>query len=134
MIDLSLNLAGDYSDSGVSVVNGDFNIRNGKFYLVDKDDIAYQVGQRLHVRLLMRRGEVFFNTQAGFPYVDISKFKRQSGIFDTYMKSYIIATDGVKQLTSYQSANNAGTRVEDVRFGVLVADNQVVNIVQEIDV
>lgn len=138
MIDLELNLGGDYTDGtgedAIMVAKGDFSIRNGKFSLVPADDLGRQVGQRLHVRLGLRRGEVFFNTAAGFPYTDLSKFKRQTGLFDTYMKAYIIATDGVDQLIGYRSENDGETRSQNVTFDVIVASSRVITITQELDV
>lgn len=133
-IDLQLNLAGDYADSDVAVEHGDFALFNGKFRLVAEDDFPRQVGQRLHVRLLLHRGEVFFNTSAGFPYTDISKFKSASGIFDTYMKSYLVATDGVDKLQSYSSNLDKRKRIQGVKFGVLLANGEALNTTQEIEV
>lgn len=137
-IDLQINLGGGYTDGtgddAIYIEHGDFIIKNGKFALVPEDDLPKQVGQRLHVRLLLRRGEVFFNTSAGFPYLDISKFKNSKDIFDTNMKSYIIATDGVAKLQSYQSNIESATRVNEVRFAVTVKDNTTLNITQELDV
>lgn len=133
-IDLQLNLAGDYADSDIAVEHGDFAILNGKFKLVAEDDLPRQVGQRLHVRLLLHRGEVFFNTAAGFPYTDISKFKRASGIFDTYMKAYLVATDGVDKMQTYSSSLSKRGRVQSVKFGVLLANGESLNTTQEIEV
>lgn len=157
-IDLQLNLGGDYNDSsGIAVEKGDFLLRNGKFSLVADDNLGYQVGQRLHVRLNLYRGEVFFNTSAGFPYLDISKFKKSTGIFDSYMKTYIVQTDGVSKLSGYSSGDNAATdepildqngkqigtkdslyyrrlRMHPVRFDVLINDGQTLNISQELEV
>lgn len=133
-LDLQLNLGGDYMDSDIAVEHGDFAIRNGKFLMVGEQDLSRQVGQRLHVRLLLHRGEVFFNTSAGFPYTDIGKFKQSSGIFDTYMKSYLINTDGVDKLQSYASSLNAGTRIQSVDFEVLISDGSAVTQTQEIEV
>lgn len=140
-IDLQLNLGGEYAyvqEDVVSpkhtVAHGDFAIINGKFQLVPDDDLARQVGQRLHVRLNLYRGEVFFNTAAGFPYLDMSKFKRGSAIFDTNMKSYIIATDGVNNLQRYSSALDRANRVENVSFDVGIGSGQTVNINQEFNV
>ncbi|AZV02134.1 hypothetical protein [Pectobacterium phage Wc4-1] len=138
MRDLSLNLAGDYIDGTeddiIHVEHGDFAIRGGKFSLIPDDDVATQLGQRLHVRLLLRRGEVFFNTSAGFPYVDISKFKRNSDIFNTYMKSYILETNGVLHLESFSSSLDNSTRVENVNFSVTTQEGNSVTISQELTV
>lgn len=131
-IDLQLNLGGDYVDSDIAVEHGDFAIRGGKFLLVPEDDLSRQVGQRLHIRLLLHYGEVFFNTSAGFPYLSVTKFKRTSGIFDMYMKSYIVATDGVDKLQSYGSSLTKKTRVEEVRFEVLLANGERYTAEQEI--
>ncbi len=137
-IDLQLNLGGGYTDGtgedAIYIEKGDFLIKNGKFLLVPEDDIPKQVGQRLHVRLMLRRGEVFFNSNAGFPYVDISEFKNSKNIFDTNMKSYILATDGVNKLQSYQSQIARESRVNEVRFAVTVKDDTTVSITQELDV
>lgn len=134
-IDLQVNIGGGYNDvDNIHVENGDFALRGGKFHLVPEDDLAMQVGQRLHVRLLLRRGEVFFNTNAGFPYTDVSKFKRSTGIFDTYMKSYIIATDGVTKMQRYAPVLDHATRMETVNFDVTVTDGQTINISQEVDI
>lgn len=138
MIDFQINLGGDYvdghGDDAIVVEHGDFVLRDGKFLLVPEDDIAQQVGQRLHVRLLLRRGEVFFNTLAGFPYADIGKFKRSSGIFDSYMKSYILATDGVYKLKSYGSSMDSRERKQSVRFEVTTKSDETIEISKELDV
>lgn len=133
-IDMRLNLGGDYMDSDVAVEHGDFQILGGKLMMIAEDDLPRQVGQRLHVKLLLRRGEVFFNTSAGFPYADLGKFKRGSGIFDMYMKSYIVATDGVDKLQSYASDLDNRTRVQSVRFGVLLANGESMDTTQELEV
>lgn len=134
-IDLKINLAGDYTDvDDISVAHGDFQIRGGKFQMVAEDDLPTQVGQRLHIRLLLHRGEVFFNTNAGFPYTDISKFKRSTGIFDTYMKAYLVATDGVTKLDRYISDLDGQNRVQNVRFDSLITDGQTITTNQEFDV
>ena len=133
-LDLQLNLGGGYSDSDIYVEHGDFAIRNGKFNLVAEEDVGRQVGQRLHVRLLLHRGEVFFNTAAGFPYTEISKFKQSTGIFDSYMKSYIMNTDGVTKLQSYSANLDNGNRVNSVRFAVTVTNGQTIETQQEFNV
>ena len=133
-IDLKINLGGDYVDSDIAVEHGDFEIRGGKLLMVAGDDLARQVGQRLHIRGLLHRGEVFFNTAAGFPYAAISKFKQSSGIFDMYMKSYLISTDGVDKMESYSSQLDKETRVQRVRFEVLLANGERYTNSQEIEV
>lgn len=133
-IDIRLNLGGDYMDSDIAVEHGDIAILGGKFQMIPEDDLPRQVGQRLHIRTLLRRGEVFFNTSAGFPYADLGKFKRGSGLFDMYMKSYIVATDGVDKMQSYSSNLDGRTRVQSVRFGVLLANGSALNTTQELDV
>ena len=133
-IDLQLNLGGDYMDSDVAVEHGDFAILGGKFRMIPEDDLPRQVGQRLHVRLLLRRGEVFFNNVAGFPYADLGKFKRGSGLFDMYMKSYIVATDGVDKMQNFSSTLDNRTRTQSVRFGVLLGNGATFNSTQEFEV
>ncbi|XAO54244.1 baseplate wedge subunit [Yersinia phage vB_YenM_P778] len=137
-LDLELNLGAAYSEdlgnSKVWVDYGDFKIPKGKFKVIPKDDTGLQVGQRLHVRLLLRRGEVFFDTLAGFPYVQLSKFKRTSEVFDTYMKSYIVDTAGVSNLQRYSSVLDKYERNLHISFDVTTQSGDLVSYTQELPV
>lgn len=136
-LDLEVNLGADYLDgekNKVLIEHGDFVIKDGKFKMVPEKDLGRQVGQRLHVRLLLRKGEVFFNTNAGFPYLQLSKFKEKTNIFDSYMKRYISDTVGVTQLSRYNAEMSRGARKVSVDFEVLTSANTLVDTVKEINV
>lgn len=137
-LDLELNLGADYIDGignrRITIEHGDFQIRKGKFKIIPTDDTGRQVGQRLHVRLLLRKGEVFFDTAAGFPYLQLSKFKEGTPIFDSFMQRYISDTTGVDRITSYHTEMSVGRRRINTDFSVVTASGDALQTVKEIEI
>lgn len=119
--DFKLNLGAGYmrklGSDVIYIDHGDLDIdANGNIKIIPEDDIVTQVAQKIHIRCYLKRGELFFNLDAGFPYIQISKYKNSKSIFDNYMEEYLLETEGVASMTSYSSTLDNFTRQISVQF------------------
>uniref|UniRef100_A0AAU8GKF5 DUF2634 domain-containing protein n=1 Tax=Salmonella phage PMBT37 TaxID=3153515 RepID=A0AAU8GKF5_9CAUD len=119
--DFKLNLGAGYmrklGNDVIYIDHGDLDIdANGNINIIPEDDIVTQVAQKIHIRCYLKRGELFFNLDAGFPYIQISKYKNSKSIFDNYMEEYLLETEGVASMTSYSSTLDNFTRQISVQF------------------
>ncbi len=119
--DFKLNLGAGYmrklGNDVIYIDHGDLDIdANGNIKIIPEDDIVTQVAQKIHIRCYLKRGELFFNLDAGFPYIQISKYKNSKTIFDNYMEEYLLETEGVASMTSYSSTLDNFTRQISVQF------------------
>ncbi|AEJ81294.1 putative baseplate wedge subunit [Erwinia phage Rouille] len=119
--DFKLNLGAGYmrklGNDVIYIAHGDLDIdASGNIKIIPEDDNVTQVAQKIHIRCYLKRGELFFNLDAGFPYIQISKYKNAKSIFDNYMEEYLLETEGVASLTSYNSTLDNFTRQISVQF------------------
>lgn len=119
--DFKLNLGAGYmrklGNDVIYIDHGDLDIdANGNIKIIPEDDIVTQVAQKIHIRCYLKRGELFFNLDAGFPYIQVSKYKNSKAIFDNYMEEYLLETEGVASMTSYSSTLDNFTRQISVQF------------------
>ncbi|CCA66284.1 putative baseplate wedge protein [Erwinia phage FIfi106] len=119
--DFKLNLGAGYmrklGNDVIYIAHGDLDIdASGNIKIIPEDDNVTQVAQKIHIRCYLKRGELFFNLDAGFPYIQISKYKNAKTIFDNYMEEYLLETEGVASLTSYNSTLDNFTRQISVQF------------------
>lgn len=119
--DFKLNLGAGYmrklGNDVIYIAHGDLDIdASGNIKIIPEDDNVTQVAQKIHIRCYLKRGELFFNLDAGFPYIQISKYKNAKTLFDNYMEEYLLETEGVASLTSYNSTLDNFTRQISVQF------------------
>lgn len=119
--DFKLNLNAGYmrklGDDTIYIEHGDLDIDSaGNIKLIPEEDNTTQVAQKIHIRCYLKRGELFFNLDAGFPYLQISKYKNAKTLFDNYMEEYLLDTEGVSDLTTYESTLNNSSRLINVKF------------------
>ena len=62
------------------------------------------VAQAVHTRLLLWTGEWFLDTQEGTPYMERILGVGTQGIRDSVIRSRILGTEGVEEITEYASS------------------------------
>ncbi|SEU36129.1 hypothetical protein SAMN03159335_05380 [Burkholderia cepacia] len=77
-------------------------------FLVNSPDA---VAQAVITRLRLHRGEWFLDTTAGMPWDTDVLGKYTSGKYDAAIRTCILGTQGVTELTSYSSTADPETRV-----------------------
>lgn len=102
--------------------------RTGKFDLVfvngecpTTGDFVDVVTQRLYIRLRTLFQEWFLNVEYGVPYLErILGHRVRKKTVDIILQEQIMEESGVKQILSFQSSLNVGTRVYECSFRVRV--------------
>lgn len=88
--------------------NGDYTLGTSSDFLIDSPEA---VAQAIKTRLSLWTGEWFVDTSDGTPWNERVLGKRQRGkSYDAAIKQRILATTGVKELTSYSSAFDGNAR------------------------
>ena len=91
-----------------------------------------QIAQNLAIRLRFIRGEWYLNTLAGIPYYQYFFIKEPNQIqVETFLKDEIVGTNGVLEITSFESNYSASNRKYNVTFGCKTVDGTV-QITQEL--
>ncbi len=96
--------------------NGDYTFGQGSanFWIDDPEAVA----QSIETRLLLWQGEWFLDNTVGMPWAQ-SVLGYHTGLYDTIIKSYILATVGVVSIVSYSSVFNPEKRSLTVSGTVL---------------
>jgi hypothetical protein len=118
MIDLALTDAVE-----LDLVGGDLSVTTD----------SAQVAQHLRTRLHLYYGEWVFNPESGIKYVEEIFIKAPDlNIVDGLLKSAILDTPGVVEITNYESALDDTTRALTVNFSYLDVYNVVTTISEEL--
>ncbi len=79
-----------------------------------------QVRQNVKIRLLLIRGEWFLNSQLGLPLFEQILVKNPDlSAIDVMIKATILETPKVREILSYSSSLNRGTRKLSISFTAL---------------
>lgn len=91
---------------------GDYTLGSGADFLKNSPEA---VAQAVLTRLKLWKGEWFFDTADGTPYMqDVLGKRYQRKNPDSVIKSRILGTPGVTEITSYSSTFNGDTRAFSV--------------------
>ena len=115
-----------HPDLLIDPVTNDLLLVKGEVTLIQ--DSPELVRQRLSITLNTFRGEWFFNTRYGVPYLENTNnpvailSKTSINIFDYEIRRAISETEGVRAITSYTSELNKINRKVSVSFTVSLED------------
>ena len=98
--------------------------------VIENNDIATVEGieairQNLRQRLQFFRGEYGFDLTRGIPYHDeFFKKKPNPIVMDTILKSVILNTEGIIELTEFTLSLNSSTRILDIYFRCITTEGE----------
>ena len=102
-------------DIALDPKTGDLVFKDFDFSLIGGVD---QIAQNLAIRLRFMRGEWFLNTLAGIPYYQYFFIKNPNQIqVESFLKDEIANTNGVIEITSFNSNFDGASRQYSVNFG-----------------
>lgn len=95
---------------------GDYTFGNGllDFWI----NVPAAVGQAVETGLLLWQGEWFLDTTVGMPWVEGVLGKNSQASGDATIQNQVINTQGVTDISSYQSTRNDVTRSLDVQMTI----------------
>ena len=106
----------------------DLDLTSRDLQLTD-DDNGESVRQRLLIRLLSFKGELFSNTDYGVPYFQTIFQKNVSkGVVDGIIQQQIRSVQGVAKIISYTSTMNNASRDYTASFKVSTTSGAIVEV------
>lgn len=116
------------SDIAMDIQTGDILITNSRLSLIQ--DPIEVMRQKLKIRLQTFREEWFLNLGVGLPYFQEFFVKgTPKDLVDITLRDYILDTEGVVEITSFESTFNDATRKYSLSFGVTIPNGQELNII-----
>jgi hypothetical protein len=113
MIDIALNTSGDllFTQQDLQTVIG-----------------VNEIAQNLKIRLGTFLGEYYLNTLVGIPYYEEVFVKPANQIrVDSLFKNEILNTNGILELTKYESGFNGTTREYTINFSVRTVTGETID-------
>lgn len=112
------------SDLYLDEVTGDIALVGNSPVLI-KDQLSL-VRQRVQIRLDTFLGEWFYNSEVGVPYFEeILTQRYQKSLVDSIIRSEVLDTEGVIEITSFESTLNKADRKLDFYMEVTTTDGSV---------
>lgn len=108
------------SDLKLNKLTHDLEFTNGDVSLVQ--DVDYYV-EKLKVKLLFFRGEWYADGDEGIPFIEEIYVKNPDlSIIDDLFKTQILDTEGIAEITEYESRFDAKTRILNLSFKCITFD------------
>jgi len=119
-------------DIYIDPLTNDIALIRGELKLIENE--AQLIRQKLNITLNTFRGEWFFNTLYGIPYLendnnDIAALSKTSlNVLNYEVRRAILDTEGVRALSGYTSEFDRRTRTVNISFSAILESGEVLNL------